>query len=319
MTTLDDIANFVLIDILKRPNDTDVQDVCRKAALSFFKVMCDKVPFDELQITSAEIPLTASVDTYTIGTHFVFNPLMRAIANIRITFDSSNKRRLRRSHVRTYDALSVTNASRPATYARWDNTIQLNPPPDSSAYTLRFRYWSRPVIGVLYNISAASWLLGSATFTVPSTIGITNGDIVSVQTVSPIGYNGNWTVTSHTSTQVVVTMTNNPGAYVTGGTLNDQTSYWTYPLVTPESWDELLKWETLYRVYFALGRNDEAAGLMTGGQGFPRQAGSPRKQRVFETGIIPRLWNDLLETTSQNENVDEDFNINPVIRAYSVR
>jgi hypothetical protein len=47
--------------------------------------------------------------------------------------------------------------------------------------------------------------------------------------------------------------------------------------------------------------------------------GSPRKQTMYQTGIIPRLWNDLLATASNKENVDEDFSINPVIRAYTVR
>lgn len=318
MRTIDDVASWVQNDILHRTNDTNIQTVCRNAALKVYKIVCAAVPFDELQLTSAEFPVVSGQENYVVGTDIVLNPTLRAVADIRITFDSSNKRRLRRSHSRVYDALSFTPTARPSSYARQGLTLILNPPPDSSVYTLRFRYWSRPAIGVLQNITGAVWGAGSAVFSVASSAGISNTDPVQVTGVSPAGYNGDaLVVSSTTANSVTVAMAANPGLYVDGGLLNDQVNFQTTVLVTPEEWDELLGWETLYRVYYALDQPDKAAALI-GQNGFPRQP-SPRKQKVFETGIIPRLWNDLLKTMSQQENVDEDFSINPIIRSYSVR
>ena len=48
----------------------------------------------------------------------------------------------------------------------------------------------------------------------------------------------------------------------------------------------------------------------------PNQA-SPKKKKVDEMGIIPRLWNNLLSNMSFRENIDEDFSINPLIRRYT--
>lgn len=248
MATLDDIASWVTVDQLHRPaSDTDITSVARNAALSFYKILCAKIPFEELQYTSPEFALTAGTAVYTLGTAtsgttFGFSPALRAIANVRVTYSSNNRARLRRSHVRTYDSISVDTPGRSATYARWGLNIQLSPPP-VAAYTLRFRYWGRPSINA----------------------------------------------TPHLTT-----------------------------IVTPEEWDELIKWETLYRVYNSLDQQEKAMALVQPAM-MPRQPGSPRKQRTFEPGIIPRLWNDLLQTIGQTENVDEDFGINPVMRNYSQR
>lgn len=244
-TTIDDISNWVITDQLKRTSDSDIQSVARNAALSFYRILCAKVPFDELMATSPEFSVTADTAEYTLGTTttgttFGFDPALHSIANIRITYGTNNKARLRRSHVRVYDSISVNTSGRTATYARWGLNIQLDPPP-LAAYTLRFRYWSRP-------------------------------------TISTIFYNT--------------------------------------PLVTPIEWDELIKWETLYRVYNALDMQEKAMALVQPAM-IPRQPGSPRKIRMAEVGMIPRLWNELLATASQHENVDEDFGINPVIRPYS--
>lgn len=147
MSTLDNISDWVLSNYLNRPNDTVTQAITREAALSVYKAVCAAVPFDELMTTSGELALVAGTSSYALaGAPWNLAPAIRAIANIRITFDTSTKRRLRRSHVRVYDSLSYSANSRSATYARWGNTIELNPPPDSNNYTLRFRYWSRPTI-----------------------------------------------------------------------------------------------------------------------------------------------------------------------------
>lgn len=81
------------------------------------------------------------------------------------------------------------------------------------------------------------------------------------------------------------------------------------------AWNELIKWELLYRGYYYLDMADKALGLV--GAPYPIQPNPGRKARVFNTGIIPRLWNDLLATISMKEAPDEDFSINPVVRNYS--
>lgn len=89
----------------------------------------------------------------------------------------------------------------------------------------------------------------------------------------------------------------------------------TTTLVTPSAWDALMKWETLYRLYFITGQ-EEKAGQLVMPMPMPRQM-SPKKTVVFEVGIIPRLWNDLLMTISSREGVDEDFSVNPIRREYT--
>lgn len=81
------------------------------------------------------------------------------------------------------------------------------------------------------------------------------------------------------------------------------------------AWNELIKWELLYRAYYYLDMPEKALGLV--GTPYPIQPNPGRKARVFNTGIIPRLWNDLLATISMKEAPDEDFSINPVVRNYS--
>lgn len=248
LQTIDDIATWVLVDQLHRTtNDVDIQSVARNAALSFYKILCAKVPFDELMTTSPFFPLKPNRTQYNIGVDFPLEPQLRAISDIQInlgTTTAPNFRRLRRSHVRVFDALSIMQPSNPSTYARWGMQLIFNPPPQQN-YPIQFRYWSKPVI-------------------VPGSL------------------------------------------------------FYTTALISPEEWDELVKWETLFRVYYALDREQDALSLVQPPM-TQMMPGSPRKQTMYQTGIIPRLWNDLLSTASQKENVDEDFNINPVIRPYSVR
>lgn len=233
-TTIDDIAGWVYADVLKR---TDITAVVRTCAINVYRLMCAAVPFDELMVTSTEQAVVSGTASYDLAG---LTPALRAIQSIRMTYSATNKRRLRRSSTRLYDSLSLIPSGQPATYARWGTKIELNPPPDSSAYTFRVRYWSRPAI-------------------------------------------------------------------------TDETTV----LITPIEWDELLRWETLYRAYHELDQLDKAYALMAP-PGYPRQ-GSSHKLKAVEVGIIPRLWNDLLSTVSAKENIDEDFSINPLNRNYSAR
>lgn len=91
------------------------------------------------------------------------------------------------------------------------------------------------------------------------------------------------------------------------------------PVIIPTPWYELMRYETLYRVWIDLEEYEKAAALIAPSayaQPVQRQS-SPHKSRVMEQGVIPKLWNDLLRTVSQRENGDEDFSINPVVRRYT--
>lgn len=210
------------------------------AAVNFYTVLTRKIPFDQLCVTSDEIPTVARQATYDLDA--LLDPTLNAISSIRLTYgpQGSNSVRLRRSAVRLYDSISINVPSRPSTYARWGNSIELNTVPDSSSYTMRFRYYKKV------------------------TIAETPED-----TVCEI----------------------------------------------PDEWAELIKWELLYRAYYYIKDPNSAMALVTPSM-LPRGP-SPRRQVMYEIGIIPRLWNDLLSTTSAKEAPDEDFSINPVVRNYS--
>lgn len=319
MSTFTDIANWVVGDYLNRQ---DLLTVAQTAAVNFYKVLTAKIPFDVLMTTTPELPVISGTDTYdlTSGPTQVWPPL-RGLASNRFTFQSGqNSRRLRRSHVRVYDSLTFTQPGNTATYARWGNTLIFNPPPNASTYTFRLRYWSYPVIGPAYQVLNASWSLGNAAINlVNSSVTIPVSDTVTIAGIVPSGYNGTFTVNGSSAGAFSYALASNPGAYVSGGWVNDITPALQYAttLLTPLEWDELMKWETLYRVYHYLDNLDKAMSLVQPAA-IPRQA-TPKKVPMIETGIIPRLWNDLLTTISQQENVDEDFSINPVIRAYSFR
>lgn len=318
MSSFTDIANWVVQDYLNR---SDLLSVAQTAAVNIYKVVTAKIPFDILMTTTPELPVVSGTDTYdlTLGFTQVWPPL-RAIASNRFTFaQGQNSRRLRRSHVRVYDSLTFTQPGNTATYARWGNSLIFNPPPNASTYTFRLRYWSYPVIGQAYQITGTLWSLGNVQVTITPSVTLTIGDTVTISGVVPTGFNGTFAINGSSAGAFSYALANNPGAYVSGGWANDiaPTLVNATSLVTPLEWDELFKWETLYRVYHYLDQQDKAAALVQP-IGIPRQA-TPKKVPMIETGIIPRLWNDLLTTISQQENVDEDFSINPVIRAYTYR
>jgi Putative Ig domain len=238
-STIATIASFVTSDFLSR---TDITTQTQAAALRVYRILCGKVPFEQLYNITNEIPFVSGQDTYDLSQ---LVPPLAGIVSIRATINSNTKRRLRRTSARLYDSLSIIQPGLPSTYARTASTrITVNPPPNSSSMTFRIRYWSRPA--------------------------------------------------------------EDPSAPTTATVL-----------ATPIEWDELFMWETAYRVLYLLGQEQRAATLVQP-MAMPRQP-SPINEKMLEVGIIPRLWNELLGTLSERENVDEDFNINPVIRAYSYR
>lgn len=73
--------------------------------------------------------------------------------------------------------------------------------------------------GVTYTVSAASWSGGFATYTI-GTHGILAGQVVSIASITPSGYNAtSGVVTSVASTTITIAVTSNPGAYSSGGTV----------------------------------------------------------------------------------------------------
>lgn len=228
------IATWCTQTILKR---SDVQTEAEDLAMGVYRTVCQKVPFEELQIKGAEKTLTAGVDTYNLNT--LYGVELAGIMSIRYTPAPGRSWRLRRSHTRVYDAVQFVAGIDPRTYARFGNSIELMPAPQSSTASIRVRFWQMP------DVSA-----GSASL-----------------------------------------------------------------LVNPAAWDVLLKWETMYQLYYVVGEAEKAMMLMYPPT-LPPQP-TPHKRPSYEVGIIPRLWNDLLRTVAERENVDEDFSINPVVRPYT--
>lgn len=241
MATIDDIATWCTSTMLKR---SDLTSEARVHALSVYKLICQKIPFEALQYRSAELPMIASTAEYDLASGPTqLTPELAGIMSIRYTVAGGARTwRVRRSHTRVFDAIQSTRPGDPRMYARFGSKVEFSPAPLTSLSTFRVRYWANPAITAAPN--------------------------------------------EHQTT-----------------------------LVTPSAWDELFKWETLFRLYYITGETEKAAALIMP-MPMPRQP-SPKRTHIFEVGIIPRLWNDLLLTISQRENVDEDFAINPIRREYS--
>lgn len=241
--TIQSVVDWVQNDMLKRQ---DMTSALVDSAVNFYTVLTRKVPFDELCITSGEYNVVVGQVSYDLTALAPpLAPPLNSISSIRMTYGSGgNSVRLRRSSTRLYDAISYGSSmkSRPSTYARWGNAIELNPAPDLSSYTFRLRYFGQAVI-----------------------------DATPANTIC----------------------------------------------VIRDEWAELMKWELLYRAYYYLEQFDKASSLVM--PAMTPRGPSPKRQVMFETGIIPRLWNDLLTTISAKEAPDEDFSINPIVRDYNNR
>lgn len=103
---------------------------------NFYRVLCSKVPFEELQLRSNFncVIGNAEVDLSSLK--------LAGIMSIYIEYSSSPSQgiRLKRSHTRLYDNMGTMPNGRPHTYARFNKKIELLPPPDNT-YTLKVRYW----------------------------------------------------------------------------------------------------------------------------------------------------------------------------------
>ncbi len=150
--TIEDCVDWVCDDILTRQ---DIKVKLVKSAVNFYKLLCRRIPFDELMYVSNECPLTSGVTTYNLNTILDVNgdpldPVLKSIYSIRLTYGpqtapgngtQSNSVRLRRSATRLYDSLSYVIPGQTSTYSRFGKTIEVNPPPNANNWTFRFRYW----------------------------------------------------------------------------------------------------------------------------------------------------------------------------------
>lgn len=143
MATLGDIAERAATRVLNRTDE--LRDEAINCCADAYRAMCSGVPFDDIQVVSSEISTVADQVAYELST---LRPLLRAIDSIRYTQSGGTTRRLRRSHVRQYDAQSsaTSSSSGPYSYGRQGSTIEFNPAPDSASDTFRIRYWSLPDI-----------------------------------------------------------------------------------------------------------------------------------------------------------------------------
>jgi hypothetical protein len=237
--TISEMTTEIQDDILKR---TDMTTTINRMIRDSHRAITTKVPFDELQTGPFTIDCVADQQSYNLATLLSAGaqPALAGIMNIRIEYSSTEVLRLKRDHVRTFDQMRVPISARPVKYARFGTKIELWPPPSSSTYDLKMRYWAKP---------AEDATLANTT------------------------------------------------------------------LAVPNEWLELVKWDAMWRLYTLLNRPADAIALVMPAQ-IPNYPG-PKKRDMTELGIIPRLWNDLLMTISQRENVDEDFSINPVMRQYT--
>lgn len=137
---LQDIVDWVAKTKLRR---FDLVEDAVDEALSFYRVLCAKVPFEDLQVTSAEVPTLANIASYALS---LWGTNIAGIVSARICYSTNQYRRLKRSHVRRFDMLSATAASRPTQYARWGQNIELFPAPSVATYTVRLRYWEKPTV-----------------------------------------------------------------------------------------------------------------------------------------------------------------------------
>lgn len=236
---ISDIVSWVEGVIARTDLTTQIIDF----ACEVYLLVNQKIPFEHLQAKSDPIPTGAGVADYNLDfttSGISATAAVAGIISIRYT-QGTRAWRLKRSHVRQFDAIQYQTGVHPRSYARFATSIELMPAPPDTTGSFVVRYWNEQEI------------------------------------VNPTKEN---TI-----------------------------------IETPEAWDALLRWETLFRTYYLIGQEDKA-GLLVMPMPMPRQM-SPKRTSMFEVGIIPRLWNDLLTTFNMREAVDEDFNINPIYRAYT--
>lgn len=88
-----------------------------------------------------------------------------------------------------------------------------------------------------------------------------------------------------------------------------------HTILFPFEWEELLLWETVYRLHHYFQQYNEAMMLVSPSI-MPDQAG-PSKPIRNAIGMLPSLWNNLLQTVRAREYVDADYAVNPIYHPYT--
>lgn len=139
MSTITDLATDIGTFYLRR---ADMPTTLTKFILNFYRVLCQKIPFEGLQ-ASATLALTQDVRSYDLASSL---PDLQGIVAIRANFTTTNTVRLNRTNIQQLEQGLVSISGKPSRYARWGSVISLDPAPDSSTYTLGVRYWKKPTI-----------------------------------------------------------------------------------------------------------------------------------------------------------------------------
>ena len=108
MSTLQEIGEEAAVDVLHMPN---LIDLAVKQARKMYLLVGAKVPFDHLMQTSDEREVTTDTQTYSLSD---LEPPLAGIVSIRMSFFSTSVRRLRRSHVRSFDLLPYSGTGQHA-------------------------------------------------------------------------------------------------------------------------------------------------------------------------------------------------------------
>lgn len=312
MSVLADVVQWAAVEMLNR---SDLVPIASRHALNAYRLICGKVPFAELEASAASINTAVGQRSYSlVGTVTSF---LAGVLSVRIEYSSTNGRRMKRSHTRLYDAISTYPNGRPSVYARYGTNIEIHPPADSADYLMKVRYWIHPNCTSIPLLTAAT-NASPVVFTSASHT-LATGDYIDIRggTSSWAGVNGYL----HAVTKVDANSFSIPinstgfGAFSGQSLTAKSLRISSHTLLMPEEWEELLMWETLYRLYTATEQHDKAM-LLVAPTMTPRMP-TPKKITIREVGIIPRLWNDLLQTVYGREGVDEDFSINPISRPYS--
>lgn len=142
MATISTVRSDITSDILPR---TDMNSTVERCIRDAYLAIAGKVPFEDLQVGPTTIACVIGQQSYALGTILSATPLA-GIISIRVERSANTGViRLKRDHVRNYDAMATPANSFPVKYARWSSNIELWPPPDNT-YNMKIRYWRKPVI-----------------------------------------------------------------------------------------------------------------------------------------------------------------------------
>jgi hypothetical protein len=98
------------------------------------------------------------------------------------------------------------------------------------------------------SVTGASYASGKATLTVASTFGLRVGEVISVSSVTPTGYNGTGLViTDVASGSIKYAVVSNPGNYSSGGTINRTAPHHSTNMTKRLYWTEIVNGQEVFQ------------------------------------------------------------------------